>query len=129
MMKSMIVSDANFITVVGGSMGGDLKTEDLGTQLVLGVSAVGTRRTTTIPAGKIGNEMPIVTVNERWVSPELQVLVMSTRSDPRTGTTTYKLTNIDRSEPAPTLFQVPPDYTLSDVTRAKGMSIRPDEQQ
>ena len=106
------------------------KVEHLGTQTIEGVSAEGTRTTVTIPEGQIGNELPIVTVSERWYSPELQVTVMSTRSDPRTGTTTYKLTNINRAEPVPTLFQVPPDYTVHDLTNgSKGyMTIKPDEQ-
>lgn len=116
------------ITLDGNSSKSDSKVENLGTQMIEGVSAEGTRRTTTIPAGQIGNEQPLVTVNERWYSPELQVLVMSTRSDPRTGTSTYKLTNINRSEPAPTLFQVPPDYTLNDLTTG-GRSNKPEEQQ
>jgi hypothetical protein len=105
------------------------KVEHLGTQMIEGVSAEGTRTTVTIPAGQIGNELPIETVSERWYSPELQVTVMSTRSDPRTGTTTYKLTNINRSEPAPTLFQVPADYTVHDLTNgSRGYVVKPDEQ-
>jgi len=39
-------------------------------------------------------------------------VVMSKRSDPRVGETTFRLTNISRAEPAATLFQVPADYTL-----------------
>lgn len=106
------------------------KVEHLGMQTIEGVSAEGTRTTITIPAGQIGNELPIVTVSERWYSPELQVTVMSTRSDPRTGTTTYKLTNINRAEPSPALFQVPADYTVHDLTNGpmKGYAIKPDEQ-
>jgi hypothetical protein len=104
------------------------KVEHLGMQTIEGVSAEGTRTTITIPAGQIGNELPIVTVSERWYSPELQVTVMSTRSDPRTGTTTYKLTNINRSEPAPSLFQVPPDYTVHDLTNgSRGYAVKPDK--
>ncbi len=105
------------------------KVEHLGMQTIEGVSAEGTRTTVTIPAGQIGNELPIVTVSERWYSPELQVTVMSTRSDPRTGTTTYKLTNINRSEPSPMQFQVPPEYTVHDLTSgSKGWAVKPDEQ-
>jgi hypothetical protein len=78
------------------------------------VEAVGQRVTITIQAGKIGNERPIVTVNERWYSPELQTVVFSKNSDPRMGETTYKLINIDRSEPNSTLFQVPADYTVEE---------------
>src|SRR5215510_12425061 len=88
--------------------------EQLGTQTIEGLAAEGTRVTFTIPAGKIGNERPIVTVNERWYSPELQAVVMSKNSDPRMGETTYRLTNIVRSEPDPSLFQVPSDYTVKD---------------
>jgi len=107
----------------------NIKVEHLGMQTIEGVSAEGTRSTVTIPAGQIGNELPIVTVSERWYSPELQVTVMSTRSDPRTGTTTYKLTNINRSEPAPTLFQVPADYTVHDLTNgSRGYAVKPEEQ-
>jgi hypothetical protein len=105
------------------------KVEHLGTQTIEGVSAEGTRTTVTIPEGQIGNELPIVTVSERWYSPELQVTVMSTRSDPRTGTTTYKLTNINRSEPSPAMFQVPADYTIHDLTNgpARGYAVKPEE--
>lgn len=39
--------------------------------------------------------------------PELQVLVLTRHSDPRTGETTYRLSNIDRSEPAKSLFDPP----------------------
>ena len=91
------------------------KTESLGKQFVEGVEAEGTRTTTTIPAGEIGNEQPIEIVRERWYSPELQVVVKTVSSDPRTGTTTYRLSNISRTEPSPTLFQVPSDYTIRET--------------
>jgi hypothetical protein len=90
----------------------NVTTESLGTQTIDGVSATGTRTTRTIPAGQIGNDKPIQIVTEKWVSPDLQVVVMSKHSDPRLGTFTYQLTNITRSEPASTLFQVPADYTV-----------------
>jgi hypothetical protein len=89
-----------------------LKTEDLGTQVIAGISAQGTRHTRTIPAGQIGNEKPIAIVSERWYSNDLQMVVMSKRSDPRFGDTTYTLTNIQRQEPAASLFTVPADYTV-----------------
>jgi hypothetical protein len=88
------------------------QTESLGTQVIEGVKAEGTRITETIPAGTIGNDQPIQIVTERWYSPDLQIVVMSKRNDPRVGETTYRLTNINRAEPAATLFQVPADYTL-----------------
>jgi len=88
----------------------DTKTEDLGEQSIEGVSAKGTRTITTIPAGAIGNERPIETIYEKWYSDELQMVVFSKSSDPRFGEQTYRLTNINRSEPDPALFQPPPGY-------------------
>jgi hypothetical protein len=92
----------------------DASKTDLGTQMVEGVPAQGTRITRTIPAGQVGNVAPIVITTETWYSPTLKVLVMSKSSDPRMGDTTYTLSNIDRSEPAASLFQPPPDYAVSD---------------
>ena len=91
---------------------GAVKKESLGTQTINGVSAEGTRITRTIAVGQIGNDKPMQIVFERWYSPDLQVVVKSTRSDPRFGTTTYTLTNVQRAEPAATLFTVPTDYTV-----------------
>lgn len=95
---------------------GTLKKEDLGAQTINGISAQGTRYTHTIPAGQIGNASPILVVSERWYSPDLQVVVKSTRNDPRFGLITYTLTNIQRAEPAPSLFAVPSDYTVTQGT-------------
>jgi hypothetical protein len=92
---------------------GNLQQEDLGTQTIAGVTAQGTRITRIIPAGRMGNEKPISIVHERWYSPDLQTVVMSKRSDPWSGETTYTLTNIQRSEPNPSLFVVPSDYTVT----------------
>ncbi len=88
--------------------------EQLGKQNIEGVEAEGTRTTVTIPVGEIGNERAIEIVSERWYSPELQLVVMTRHSDPRTGETTYKLTNINRAEPAKSLFEVPSDYTIKE---------------
>ncbi|HEV2764987.1 MAG TPA: hypothetical protein VGV38_18535 [Pyrinomonadaceae bacterium] len=97
----------------------DVKKESLGKRSFDGVEAEGTRHTHTIPAGEIGNEQPINVVSETWYSPELQTVVMTRHSDPRFGETTYRLTNISRSEPAATLFQLPSDYTVKE-----GPSVR-----
>ena len=91
---------------------GNLKKEDLGTLVVGGVSARGTRLTRTIPAGQIGNEKPILIVHETWFSNDLQMVVMSKRSNPWGGETAYTLTNIQRTEPAASLFAVPANFTV-----------------
>jgi hypothetical protein len=91
------------------------KTESLGTQVIAGLVAEGTRTTLTIPAGQAGNSQAIQVVSERWYSPDLQVVVLSKRSDPRSGETVYQLTNISRSEPSSALFAAPPDFQISDA--------------
>jgi hypothetical protein len=88
---------------------------DLGTQTIEGLTVQGTRVTRTIPAGEVGNERPIVMTTETWYSPELKVPVMSKTIDPHIGEISYRLTNIQRSEPAASQFQIPSDYTVKDA--------------
>ncbi len=90
---------------------------DLGMQLVNGVNATGKKTTHTIPAGQMGNTLPIVSTRETWYSPDLKVVVASTRNDPQQGQESYALTNIQRTEPSASLFQVPSDYTIKDEGR------------
>jgi hypothetical protein len=115
---------ATTVSVFGSASGGfagspmkfDTRTEQLGTQNFEGVEAEGTRTITTIPADAIGNERPIEIVYERWYSKELQMIVYSKHSDPRYGEQTYRLTNINRSEPDPSLFEVPAGYKITSQT-------------
>jgi hypothetical protein len=80
-----------------------------------GVAVEGRSTRTVIPAGQVGNEQPIVVLNEQWRSSDLNVLVMTRHADPRTGESSYRLLNIIRAEPDPSLFMVPPDYTVKDT--------------
>ena len=88
--------------------------EPLGKQMIEGVQAEGTRHILTIQAGEIGNDRPIQVTNESWYSPDLKLTVMTKRSDPRTGEEAFHLTNINRTEPAPYLFQVPAGYQINE---------------
>ena len=90
----------------------DARTESLGKRLIEGVEAEGTRSTITIPVGRLGNDRPLEIVSERWYSPELQIVVLSKHNDPFSGDNVYRLTGISRNEPAPALFEVPPDYRI-----------------
>jgi hypothetical protein len=103
--------------------------KSLGTQTIEGVEATGTQSTVTIPAGAIGNEQPIKIVSEQWYAPALQVVVLSKRSDPRTGEMVYRLTQLDRSEPAAALFQVPSDYTIKDMMTTIRHDRKPEPEQ
>jgi len=92
----------------------DVKTESLGTRVIEGVEAQGTKTVTTILTGAIGNEQAIEIVSEQWFSKELQMTVLSTRDDPRFGRSTLRLTNVQRVEPLPGLFEVPPGYVIEE---------------
>lgn len=87
-------------------------TESLGKKMIEGIEAEGIRSVITIPAGRLGNDRPLEIVSERWVSPELQIVVLSKHSDPRMGENTYRLTNIKRGEPDASLFTVPSGYRI-----------------
>jgi hypothetical protein len=89
-------------------------TESLGSQTIEGVVANGVRTTRTIPAGQVGNDRPISIVTEVWTSPDLKTIVSSKRNDPRMGEQTFRLTNIVRAEPDPSLFTVPADFKMID---------------
>ncbi len=102
----------------------EAKKESLGKQTIEGVEAEGTRTTVTIAADEIGNELPIQIVTERWYSPELQTAVMTRHRDPRFGETIYRLTNINRSEPVRTLFEVPSDYTIKEAPQPMYRTMR-----
>lgn len=104
----------------------DSKTEELGSRDIEGVSAEGTRRITTIPEGAIGNERAIEIVYESWYSKELGLVVYSKHSDPRFGEQTYRVTNIVRSEPDPSLFTVPQGYkVVSEPSTVYNLTTRP----
>jgi len=113
-----------FYAAEGKAVMGKPKVEPLGKQFMEGIEAEGTRTTFTIPSGQIGNELPINVVSERWFSPELKVLVMSRQSDPRFGETTYRLTNISRGEPSPSLFEIPSDFTVEDANTKRDVIFR-----
>lgn len=109
------------VVAAGGGRGGgyqagvrvdQAKEEALGQKMVEGVLAEGKRVTTTLPAGTIGNQQPIVAINEQWFSAELEILVMTRHSDPRSGETSYAVTSIVRGEPDAGLFDVPADYQI-----------------
>ena len=93
-----------------------------------GVAVEGRRTTTTIPAGQVGNEQPITITSEEWRSPELNLLVLTKHSDPRSGESSYRLQNIIRAEPDRSLFMVPPDYVVKEtgIRRMVEASVKKD---
>ncbi len=91
-----------------------MKRESLGSNTINGVVAEGERVTTTIPAGAIGNDQPLVTTHEIWKSTDLNLIVLEVDDNPQSGTRTKELVSLDRSEPDPALFRAPEGYTMRD---------------
>ena len=87
--------------------------EDLGTTTIEGIEVHGRRITRTIPAGKIGNDQPLVTTNEIWSAPSLMGLTLrSISDDPRNGKVTREVVHLDLGEPDQAIFQPPSDYKV-----------------
>lgn len=89
-------------------------TQSLGTQVMEGVTVEGERMTTTFPVGSAGNDRPFTKTCDEWRSPDLKIMVLYSCSDPRSGESETRLTNIVRAEPDPSLFQPPADCTILD---------------
>jgi hypothetical protein len=87
--------------------------ENLGKNTIEGVDCVGSRETTTIPAGLIGNEKAQTIVKEFWYSPRLGINVLTKRSDPRVSSIqNFSVTKLSFSEPDPAIFNLPAGFTI-----------------
>ena len=91
--------------------------EDLGTMEIEGFVVRGTRITTTIPAGEMGNDKPMTSTTERWVSEDLKMELLTKSSSPESGQHTHRVVNIRSGEPDPLLFQPPADYTVKELSQ------------
>jgi len=91
--------------------------EELGTQVIEGIETVGTRDTTIINAGAMGNDEPMKIVREFWHSQKLGVNLVSIVSDPRFGTQTFTLTDVDVSEPDPRYFELPAGFHMASESK------------
>jgi hypothetical protein len=98
----------------GRSKDGAHTVENLGARNLFGLDTIGTRQTTTIPQGTVGNDRPIQIVLEFWHSPRLGFNLESLRSDPRLGTQKFTITELDTVDPDPQLFTVPEGYQVVD---------------
>ena len=86
--------------------------EDLGTDTILGVTVVGLRFTRTTPAGRIGNDVPLVRTTETWTAPNLGLVLRQIVDDPQNGKTTREVLSLDLNEPDPAIFAPPEGYEM-----------------
>jgi hypothetical protein len=94
-----------------------VKEEDLGVHEVDGVSAHGVRETQIIPADNSGAGREIQVTDEFWYSPDLRINLIIRHNDPRTGSVTMTVTQISRTDPDPSRFQIPEGYTPADSVK------------
>lgn len=88
------------------------KTESLPPQTIDGVYVTGVRTSRIIPAGYEGNDHDVTVTTESWSSPALGLVLRSILDDPRSGKTTTETTDIQQTEPDPSLFKPPAGYQL-----------------
>jgi hypothetical protein len=86
------------------------KAENLGRRTIEGIDFEGTRVTRTAP------EHPgTVALDESWNSNELRLTGLAFGSGPN-GSYTARIENVNRSEPDPSLFTIPSEYTVQDLS-------------
>lgn len=96
------------IAVARGNAGG----ESLGQQMIEGLTTNGTRVAVSNVSGPRGSSRLAVSQTEYWYSPDLQVDLSVTRSDPQSGVVTLNLTNIVRGEPDSTMLAIPSGFSV-----------------
>jgi hypothetical protein len=89
--------------------------EDLGHNTIEGFDVVGSRETTTVAQGKIGNDHALSIVKEFWFSPALGLNLTVSRNDPRSGVENFAVGSIVASDPQPSTFTPPSDYKIIDL--------------
>jgi hypothetical protein len=104
------------------AQGATSESEDLGKQSIGGLETVGTRETTIIPAGTIGNNSPLLSKREFWFSPKLGVNLISKRHDPFSGTQNFEVSDITLGEPDAKLFEVPSGFKILDLRKPPEIS-------
>jgi hypothetical protein len=100
-------------------------TTSLGQKSINGVAATGTRLVRDIPSGVLGNEKPITSTLDRWVSSDLGIPVQITQKSSLGGELTLNLEQVARTEPDPTLFAPPSDYTRRDIKLPASLASMP----
>jgi hypothetical protein len=104
---------------------GRMPREELGAKEIEGFIVSGIRYSGTTAAGVIGNEKPIVTVNENWWSEDLKAVLVSIYDQPQSGRRVMRLTNIRAGEPDSQLFQIPADYAVQEFPLKSKTAVLP----
>jgi hypothetical protein len=93
---------------------GNVAWEDLGTTNIAGIDTVGTRETTILNAGTVGNDLPLTLIGEYWHSEQLGINLRSIRTSPTFGKQVFTVTELTPGDPDAQLFELPAGYKVND---------------
>jgi hypothetical protein len=93
---------------------GNVAWEELGRRNIAGIDTVGTRQTTTLNAGVMGNDEPLTSMREFWHSEQFGINLLSIRTGPTLGKQTFTITEFTPGDPDPQLFKVPEGFKVGD---------------
>jgi hypothetical protein len=93
-----------------------VRKQDLGTTVLDGLPAKGTRRTLSLSAKASKTGEPANIEDEVWYSDDLHLDLLVRHSDSRVGTQTIGVSDLKREEPPASMFEVPPGYKIVDGT-------------
>lgn len=100
--------------------------EELGHRTIEGFDAIGWRITSQASVVEATAEATMQRIHETWCSEELGAILLSVDGGAEDGPRLQiALTQIQRTEPDPSLFDIPPDYTVSDTLQPPQPSSPP----
>lgn len=88
------------------------ETQGLGVKTIDGLKITGVRRTWKIPARLSPTGKRLQTVDERWYSKDLRMVVLERRFNLLGGVVRITLSAIDRGNPSASLFEAPTGYRV-----------------
>jgi hypothetical protein len=78
--------------------------EDLPAEVIAGMSIPGKRLHLVMQGAPV--------IEDSWFSPELRIEMKSETDDPRSGHFSMIVSDLQRTQPSPSLFEVPSDYKV-----------------
>ena len=93
--------------------------EDLGTRTIEGIETRGTRDTSNMNAGVMGNDQPFTSHREFWYAATLGINLYSELVSPNVGKQAFTLSDIGLAEPDSRLFELPEGFTVVDERKPR----------
>jgi hypothetical protein len=106
--------EASSVAVEPAASIAEAKAEELGTQIMEGLTVKGTKITTPLAPAAGANKQARTLITSAWVSEELHITVLTEYDEAPENHRTIRLVNIVRTEPEAGLFEIPPGYAVVD---------------